>query len=69
MDLVTPASLLVGMRNSQEQLPHWQSCRDLGSPWASTSLHHAHFCFPALIQAHIVAPFLLPTTAWADRIR
>ena len=46
-----------GDKAAQEQLPHWQLWRDFGSLWASASLHHAHFDFPALVHAQ---PICLP---------
>jgi len=46
-------------RADYEQLPHWQLWRGAGIPWASASLHHAHFGLPALVHAH-VAIYILP---------
>lgn len=42
-------------RGYQAQLPHWQPCRDGGIPWASASLHHAHFGRPALTHAQVAS--------------
>lgn len=48
---VLTAQTLTETRQRQEQLPHWQLCREVERLCFSASLHHAHLGLPLLAHA------------------